>query len=94
MTAPLAAFSEAHASPAQRYFNLLCLAYGADATLFADLVNKGYLPKDRAKSCKREYDQVTFAFRTAIVPHLDQQLARQVLDQTWLPPDSQKRPAN
>ena len=94
VTAPLAAFSEAHASPAQRYFNLLCLAYGGDATLFADLVNKGYLPKDRAKSCKREYDQVTFAFRTAIVPHLDQQLARQVLDQTWLPADSEKRPRN
>jgi hypothetical protein len=92
VTAPVAAFSEAHAGPAQRYFNLLCLAYGADATLFADLVNKGYLPADRAKSCRREYDQVTFAFRTTIVPHLDQQLARQVLDQTWLPADSRKRP--
>jgi hypothetical protein len=94
VTAPLAAFSEAHASPAQRYFNLLCLAYGADATLFADLVNKDYLPKDRAKSCKREYDQVSFAFRTLIVPHLDPQLARQVLDQTWLPTDSERRPKN
>ena len=46
---------------------------------------KGYLPKERANSCKREYDQVAFAFRDLIVPHLDQQLARQVMDKTWLP---------
>ena len=30
VTVPLAAFSEAHAAPAQRFYNLLCLAYGAD----------------------------------------------------------------
>lgn len=85
LTVPLAAFSEAHAAPAQRFYNLLCLAYGADSTLFADFANKGYLPGDRAKSCKREYDQVTFAFRDLILPHLDEQLARKVLDKTWLP---------
>jgi hypothetical protein len=85
VTAPLAAFSEAHAAPAQRYFNLLCLAYGANAKVFGDLVDKGYLPESRAKTCKREYDQVTFAFRDLIVPHLDKELARQVLDKTWLP---------
>ena len=85
VTAPLAAFSDVHAAPAQRFYNLVCLAYGADPMLFADVVDKGYLPKDRAKSCKREYDQVTFAFRDLIGPHLDQQLAKQVLDKTWLP---------
>jgi hypothetical protein len=85
VTAPLAAFSDVHAPPAQRFYNLLCLAYGADSMLFADLVDKGYLPKDRAKGCKREYDQVAFAFRDLIVPHLDRQLEKQVLDKTWLP---------
>jgi hypothetical protein len=48
-------------------------------------VDKGYLPKDRASSCKREYNQVAFAFHELIGPHLDQQLARQVLDKQWLP---------
>ena len=85
VTVPLAAFSEAHAAPAQRFYNLLCLAYGADSTLFADFADKDYLPRDRAKSCKREYDQVAFAFRDLILPHLDEQLARKVLDKTWLP---------
>jgi len=63
---------------------LLCLAYGADPTLFADLVDKRYLPKERAIHCKSEYDQVAFAFQEIIAPHLDQQLARQVLDKQWL----------
>ena len=94
VTAPLAAFSEAHAAPAQRFFNLLCLAYGADSALFADVVDKGYLPKNRAMGCKREYDQVAFAFRDLIVPHLDQRLARQVLDRTWLPDDKARSSQN
>jgi hypothetical protein len=83
--APLAAFSDVHAAPAQRFYNLLCLAYGADPVLFADFVKKGYLPEGRARGCKGEYDQVTFAFRDLIGPHLDQQLAKQVMDKTWLP---------
>jgi hypothetical protein len=85
VTAPLAAFSEVHGPPAQRFFNLLCLAYGADPVLFADFVDKGYLPKTRAIRCKREYDQVAFAFRDLITPHIDQELAKRVLNTTWLP---------
>jgi hypothetical protein len=77
--------SDAHAAPAQRFYNLLCLAYGADPALFGDVVKKGYLPEGRARGCKGEYEQVTFAFRDLIVPHLDQQLAKTVLDKTWLP---------
>ena len=49
VSAPLAAFSDVHAPPAQRYFNMLCLAYGANEALFADVVERGYLPKTRAK---------------------------------------------
>jgi Putative metallopeptidase len=85
VSAPLVAFSDSHAAPAQRYFNMLCLAYGADEVLFADLVARGYLPNTRARNCKREYNQVAFAFRNLITPHLDQQLERKVLDKEWLP---------
>jgi hypothetical protein len=89
VSVPLAAFSDSHAAPAQRYFNMLCLAYGADEALFADMVERGYLPSTRAKSCKREYNQVAFAFRDLVTPHLDQQLARQVLDKAWIPEPTQ-----
>jgi len=45
VTAPLVAFSDIHAAPAQRFYNLICLAYGADPVLFAEAVDKDYLPK-------------------------------------------------
>ena len=89
VSAPLAAFSDIHAAPAQRFYNMLCLAYGADPILFAEFVAKDspdYLPKARARNCKSEYDQVTFAFRDLIRPNLDEALEKQVMDKTWLPP--------
>ncbi len=55
--------SDEHGMAAQRFFNVLCLAYGADQKLFVDLVDKGQLPKDRAESCGEEYEQAAFAFR-------------------------------
>jgi hypothetical protein len=63
--------SDAHGMAAQRFFNLLCLAYGADRRLFADFIDKGRLPKDRAESCEEEYEQAAFAFRTLLGPRLD-----------------------
>jgi len=83
--APLVAFSDIHGAPEQRYYNLLCLAYGAEPTVFADVVNKGYLPKNRAINCKREYNQVAYAFREFMTQHLDHQLEKQMLDKSWLP---------
>jgi Putative metallopeptidase len=88
VSAPLAAFSDIHGAPAQRFYNMLCLAYGADPVLFAEFVAKEtveYLPKGRARNCKREYEQVTFAFNKSIRPHIDERLEKQVLDRTWLP---------
>jgi hypothetical protein len=88
VSAPLAAFSDIHDAPAQRFYNMLCLAYGADPVLFAEFVEKDtvdYLPKGRARNCKREFEQVTFAFNESIRPHIDEQLEKQVLDRTWLP---------
>jgi len=82
---PLQAYSDVHGLPAQRFYNLLCMAYGADPKLFADVVEKEYLPKDRAADCMREYDQVAFAFQHLVLPHVDRELARQVMDRSWLP---------
>jgi Putative metallopeptidase len=82
---PLIAFADAHGAPMQRYYILLCIGYGADPQLFAGLIEKGYLPKDRADSCRIEYKEVYFAFSKVIAPHLDEELAKQVLDKTWLP---------
>lgn len=86
-------FSDAHGVPAQRFYNLLCIAYGADPVLFADFVEKGYLPKERASGCKREYGEVAYAFQSLILPHLDQELAKALLKRSWLP-SSEKQPTS
>src|SRR5215217_5486766 len=43
---PLKDFAGEHGFAAQRFFNLLCITYGADTKFFADFVEKGYLPKE------------------------------------------------
>ena len=88
VTAPLKDFSDVHGSPQQRFFNLICLAYGADPVLFADVVEKKMLPEHRARGCKYEYGNVVWAFHELMIPHLDQGLAKEVMDKTWLPPEN------
>jgi len=60
-----------HSTPAQRLYSVLCMAYGADKELFSPIVERGYLPKDRAEGCDDEYQQIEFAYRTLIAPHQD-----------------------
>jgi hypothetical protein len=80
---PLTKYADEHGIPAQRFFNVLCIAYGADQKLFADVVEKGYLPKKRAEGCDLEYEQTAFAFKKLIGPYIDQNLAKKVLV-TWM----------
>lgn len=73
---PVQFLSDEHSTPAQRTFNILCVGYGADKTLFADVVEKNFLPKERAEVCAREYDDLDFAMKTLIGPHIDMRLAK------------------
>jgi hypothetical protein len=81
----LKAFSDEHGTPAQRFYNVLCVAYGADPELFDSIVAKGYLPRERAELCEGEYQQVAYAFQTLIAPHIDPVLAEKVHATKWLP---------
>jgi len=63
--------AEDHPLTQQRFYNLLCLAYGADPKTFGDVVEKGYLPKARAENCEIEYDQADYAVRTLLQPHMN-----------------------
>jgi hypothetical protein len=76
---PLSKFSDEHGHPAQRFFNILCIAYGSDPKLFSDLVTRKLLPEDRAPLCEQEYAQVQYAFRTLIGSKVDKQAARRAL---------------
>ena len=74
--------------PRSDFFNMLCLADGADPKTFSQIVEDKYLPKQRAADCQREWYQVAASFKTYILPHVDEQLAKQMLDKEWLPPES------
>lgn len=78
----LAAFATDHGLPQERFYNLVCLAFGANSQEFADLV--GFLPPTRSPNCSHEYQTLVRAFRQQIRPHIDQEQARAVLDTDWL----------
>jgi hypothetical protein len=75
---PVTRFSDQHGHPVQRFYNLVCIAYGSDPKLFADVVTKGYLPKERAEGCEGEYEQAVYAFDRLIAPYVDRRAARKL----------------
>jgi Putative metallopeptidase len=82
---PLLAFSSNHGSPEERYYNLMCMAYGADPTLFADVVENGMLPKTRARGCNYEFKTLRHAVLREIRPHLDFPMAQEIWNMRWIP---------
>ena len=78
----LNAFAGDHGLPQERFYNLICLAVGADHVGFADLEN--YLPASRAPHCSYEYQTLVHAFEKEITPHIDHEMATRVLDTNWL----------
>jgi hypothetical protein len=77
-------FSDTHGLPAQRFYNLLCVAFGANPELFNDIVSKGYLPVERAIGCEDEYRALAHAFKAVIGPHIDEAMAKRVMARHWL----------
>jgi putative metallopeptidase DUF4344 len=84
-------YADEHGTPAQRFYNLLCVAYGADAKLFEDLIAKGYLPNNRAEGCAEEFQQLRKAFQRLIDPHVDQSLAKEVMQISELSDRAKKK---
>jgi Putative metallopeptidase len=78
----LAAFANDHGLPQERFYNMLCLALGANKGEFADV--ESYLPPTRSPKCWYEYQTLLRAFHKEISPHIDQEMARRVLDTNWL----------
>ena len=81
----LAGFAENHGLPQERFYNLLCIAFGADPMSFADFTQDGYLPPTRASNCALEYKTLASAFQKEISPHIDYELAKGIKEANWLP---------
>ena len=81
---PLAAFSSDHGQPEERFYNMICMAYGSDPKLYAGVIDKGYLPDFRARNCKFEFAALQFGFNREILPHIDPKKGNKVLATDWL----------
>ena len=71
-------FADIHELPRQRYYNVLCMAYGEDPILFSDAIEFWHLPEERAKRCNYEYRRFQYAFQSLISPYVDYAMAERV----------------
>jgi hypothetical protein len=69
-TADQTVLADDHGLAAQRLYNLLCFAYGADRRTFGYLVEGGALPRVRAAQCDAEYDLAGYALQKLFRRHL------------------------
>lgn len=69
-------FAGVHALNEQRYYNLLCWAYGSDPEAGAELTQSWLLPEDRAELCADEYAQMDRAWSRLLREHLKQPMAQ------------------
>jgi hypothetical protein len=76
-------FAAASSPEAQRFYNFLCIAYGADPVLFANLSTSGVLPKYRQVQCPREYLQERTAFDLRLMPYIDPDLLVKARARSW-----------
>ena len=71
-------FADVHGLDSQRYYNVLCLAYGSDPEYFGGMVRKGYLPTERAEGCEEEWGQVSYAVKALLLGHVDAEAVARV----------------
>jgi hypothetical protein len=61
-------FYDNHKLGQQRFFDIMCSLYGYSQTKYADLVDKGLLPRERAKTCVDEYQKLTNSWSKLLSP--------------------------
>jgi Putative metallopeptidase len=71
-------FADVHGLDSQRFYNVLCMAHGSNPASFKGMVEKGYLPKERAEGCTDEFRQVGYAVKQLIDPSIDVALAARI----------------
>jgi hypothetical protein len=79
-------FSDEHGTASQRFYNELCWAYGGNPDAFKDMINAGWLPKERLAHCKDEYELIKAAFAKTVLPFIDPVLMKKVQETDWLKP--------
>lgn len=60
--------ADEHLLQEQRFYNSLCMIYGADAEKYEYFVTDGYLPKERAARCPVEYQRTVDSWKNLLQP--------------------------
>lgn len=60
-----------HSLSEQRVYNVSCLIYGSDPDGYADFIESGWLPEERADGCESEYVQAANSWETLLAPYLN-----------------------
>jgi len=81
--------ADEHSISIQRAYNFLCMAYGKDPQSFGQLADN-LLPRARKQSCQEEYKQAANAFRKTILPDIDPEMMKAVLQLEILKPEDFK----
>ena len=63
-------FWDEHSLSAQRFYDILCLAYGSDPDNLSYFIENGVLPEARAGRCGEEFERVLNAWETLLEPHI------------------------
>jgi hypothetical protein len=64
-----APFWDEHSLDQQRFYNIACLIYGASPDKLGVLVERGFLPEQRAARCPREWQEAYKAWSRLLDPH-------------------------
>lgn len=67
------AFWDEHSLDIQRFYDIACIVYGKNPERNAYLVNKGYLPEQRATRCPFEYQKISNSWTQLLTPYLKNQ---------------------
>lgn len=70
-------FADEHSLDRQRYFNLVCWAYGSDPENSRELIDTWELPEARAEGCAAEYAQLDRSWSRLLRDHLRTDVVKQ-----------------
>ncbi len=77
-------FASSHSPPIQRFYQLVCIAYGWDEKLFS-FVRETYLEPQRADECGDEVATLKASFAKLIGPHIDPAAHARLDIANWMP---------
>ena len=76
--------ADEHGTASQRFYNIFCIAYGADPKTYREIAEVTKIPAERLRNCANEYREVEAAFAKTVYPYVDQEKMAKVQAVHWL----------